>query len=135
MTTAFVSFKKEDQKLRALTAVESCLAEQLDMWLHDLDEDGPSFTFPNFKDPRNVTYDPVQGLVPVDHDSAILTTVYFTKQQTQKKYVRMMLVLNKIHQLLVNDERITKREMYYQLLCQDGGKMPMIDDAVLSLTG
>ena len=45
----------------------------------------------------------------------------------------MMHILNKIHELLVKDEVITKRELYYQLLRHDGGTMEQIDEAIQTI--
>ena len=91
---------------------------------------------PYFK--RNLTFIPEHGLVPItwedDGDETIeISAVKFDVPTSQKKFVRMMHILNKIHALLVNDEVITKRELYYQLLRHDGGTMEQVDEAIQTI--
>ena len=94
---------------------------------HDSEE--PKFIYPNFKSWRNVKFDPERGLVPKVEDYE-LTEVSWANVASRKKYVGILRVLNKIHQLLIDDERITKRELYYQLLSYGGGTANQVAEAV-----
>ena len=67
------------------------------------------------------------------YETIEMSAVKFHAPTSQKKYVRMMHILNKIHELLVKDEVITKRELYYQLLRHDGGTMEQIDEAIQTI--
>ena len=94
-------------------------------------DSNPAFCYPK-KSWQNVAYDPEIGLIPKEENVEV-TEINFFNQNSRAKYVRMMLVLNRIHQLLIDNEKITKRGLYYQLLVHQGGNMKQIDEAIHSI--
>ena len=126
----------DGDRLDVLNVVEAIILEQLNSFVTP--RASPAFRFPNFHSKRNLTFIPEHGLVPItwedDGDETIeISAVKFDVPTSQKKFVRMMHILNKIHALLVNDEVITKRELYYQLLRHDGGTMEQVDEAIQTI--
>ncbi len=135
---------KEEIRQKAIAAVEQTLLAQLKFFTEDEDSDSddedasdrsPAFTYPAYSDKRNVVFDEVDGLVPVNDEDVILSVTSWTSPAGQAKYTRMMLVLGEIHRLLIDDERVTKRELYYQLLGQGGGTASQVDEAIYSVSG
>lgn len=120
-------------RLNVLNVIEASIFEQLNSFITR--RGSPAFQFPNFHSKKNVTFVPEHGLRPINWEETPieLSAVKFDVQTSEKKYIRMMHILNKIHELLVNNEFITKRELYYQLLRHDGGTMEQIDEAIQTI--
>ena len=127
----------EKERSNVLKVVEDCILEQLEALANPESESEPAFTFPNFETcQNNIRFDPEIGFFAKDPN---LEDVYFSQIKLKSrlsvnKYVRMLLVLNKIHELLVKDEKITKRELYYQLVRHEsGGNMSQIDNVISTI--
>ena len=97
-------------RLNVLNVIEASIFEQLNSFITR--RGSPAFQFPNFHSKKNVTFVPEHGLRPINWEETPieLSAVKFDVQTSEKKYIRMMHVLNKIHELLVNNEFITKRQ-------------------------
>ena len=123
----------DDERKNILDVVEECIFDQLEAFTSDSDSN-PAFTYPRIENcSSNFDFDPNIGVIPknAEENDITFSQVKFNYDNCKDKYVRMMLVLNKIHELLVKDEKVTKRELYYQLVRhEDCGSMGLIDDAI-----
>ena len=133
--TIIESDEEESDPIRnlVLEKVEACITNQLELWSSPNPTLSACFHLPNCKSWSNVHFSPESGLGPKPDPNEVEISVVSYANSTPK-YVRMCLVLNKIHELLVNDEKVTKRGLYYQLLAQDGGSMEVVDDAIHAVT-
>lgn len=120
----------QEDRIVVLNAIEDviyrhmCRTEGLNM-VHDFEEEkAPCFTYPAYRDWRNVEYIPSQGLVPIN--SEIKTT---TISVGNAKYGRIMLTLQCIHSLLCENIFATKRELFYQHV-NNYGCQAHLDEAV-----
>ena len=118
-----------------LKAVEALLLDQFGQWAasHANGENGRAqFQYPSPTSFLNVQVDEENGLVP-SPGVAHFTSISYDNPQTRQKYVRIMLILDKIHALLIDDEKISLRELYYQMLGQDGGTVTQISEAISAI--
>ena len=126
------SIEDLDASKEAIEAVENCLSEQLKKLANfDGDEEEPAFEYPNPSSWNNVELSETLGLVPTTNDYEIdYVKISYVNANTRKKYSRILLILDKIHMLLTDKESVTLRELYYQLVGQDGGRITQIYEAV-----
>ena len=117
---------------RALEAVEQLLLDQFGQWANYSENGGPQFNYPCPRSAKNVQFDEELGLVP-GPQVCDLISISYDKALTRQKYVRIFSLLDKIHCLLVEEKKATLRELYYQMLSQDGGTITQISEAVLAI--
>ena len=118
-------------KDETIEAVEKCISEQLKMLANLEAEEGPVFEYPNPSSWVNVQMSERFGLVPnTNLEDIDYLRISFGKANTRKKYTRILLILDKIHMLLTDNESVTLRELYYQLVGQSGGSVSQIYEAV-----
>ena len=122
----------ENPPNEALEAVEKLLLDQFLQWAKYSENNangGPQFRYPCPSSMENVVLDEDYGLIP-GSEVNVFTYISYDKAQTHSKYLRIFSLLERIHKLLVDDEKVTLRELYYQMLGQDGGTVTQISEAV-----
>ena len=117
---------KQMKRETALRAVQKILDQQLNIWFQNRNQEdlqtGPTFKFPNYRHRGNVEFDESFGIVRKDTDlrSIKYTTIRYQNPQSKNTYIRILQVLGKIFNLVKDNERMTKRELYYKLLGEIG---------------
>ena len=131
------SFEEIKASAEAIEAIEKCVSEQLKKLANfdNGDEEDPAFEYPNPSSWNNVEISEDFGLVPNTNEEEIdYTKISYVNANTRKKYARILLILDKIHMLLTDKESATLRELYYQLVGQNGGSITQIYEAVSAVS-
>jgi len=116
LNTAWFNNSHEENRAIAIDTVETVIFDQMKALMTEesdaLEEDASGFTYPAYKDWRNIEYIPSIGLVPKNSENIKLTSI----PVDSVKYGRLMLTLQNIHSLLVSNTYATKRELFYRYI-------------------
>ena len=135
---------KEFKRQEALNSLEEIIAHQAMAWsnpelVFESEEErkrGPTLHYPS-QSWENVKFDPSFGIVRKnpDEEDIRFSKISYGRKTSRPRYLRIMTVLETMWQLLTDNEIMTQRELYYQLLNSDGGGTPsQIYDAIKIIT-
>ena len=122
---------KEFKRMEAMMCINEVIEQQALAWsnperVFKSEKErklGPSFMYPNYNSWENVNFDPSFGIVRKnpDEEEIRFSKICYGRKRSRPLYLRVLTVLETMRQLLTDNEVMTQRELYYQLLNSDGG--------------